>query len=617
MNLILFFSISQHNLTVVGADGSYTKPLTRDYICISPGQTMDVLLHANQELSHYYLAARAYSSGIAVAFDNTTTTAKVEYSGNYTPPSSLSLPYLPNFNDTHAAFDFITSLRGSPKSCPRSVPTNITTQIVTTISVNTLPCPNGRTCQGPNGTIFSASMNNISFQTPNIDILKAYYYHINGVFEIGFPQFPPFIFNFTADFLPLTLNIPKQGTKVNVLNFGTTVEIVFQGTNVVGGIDHPIHLHGFSFHVVGYGLGNFNQSKDPMNFNLVDPPFVNTVIVPINGWAAIRFVANNPGVWFMHCHLERHQSWGMETVFIVKNGKFSNQTLPPPPPDMPLLMEFFTFFFSSLPFPYNLNNFIEFLCLCGPLMLLLLLLFLSVRDAPYTKLCSTKNILTVNGQFPGPTLYVNKGETIIVDVYNRANYNITIHWHGVNQPRYPWSDGPEYVTQCPIRPGGKFSQKVIFSEEEGTLWWHAHSDWSRATVHGAIVVKPKSGTTYPFPKPHKEVPIILGEWWKKDVVEVYNDLRRTGGDAALSDAYTINGQPGDLHPCSKNETFKLSVEHGKTYLLRMVNAAVQDILFFAIAKHQLTVVGTDGSYAKPVKVDYITISPGQTMDVLL
>ena len=43
----------------------------------------------------------------------------------------------------------------------------------------------------------------------------------------------------------------------------------------------------------------------------------------------------------------------------------------------------------------------------------------------------------------------------------------------------------------------------------------------------------------------------LGEWWKKDIVQVYNDFRRTGGDAVVSDAYTINGQPGDLHPCSK------------------------------------------------------------------
>lgn len=53
---------------------------------------------------------------------------------------------------------------------------------------------------------------------------------------------------------------------------------------------------------------------------------------------------------------------------------------------------------------------------------------LQVEETPYTRLCSTKNILTVNGQFPGPTLYVHKGDTIIVDVYNRADYDITIHW---------------------------------------------------------------------------------------------------------------------------------------------------------------------------------------------
>ena len=257
---------------------------------------MDVLLQANQEPNNYYLAARAYSSGVGVAFDNTTTTARVEYSGNYTPPSSLSLPYLPNFNDTTAAFDFITSLRGLPERYPRQVPTNITTQIVTTISINSLPCPGGRTCQGPNGTIFAASMNNISFDTPNINILEAYYYHVNGVYKTGFPRFPPFTFNFTADFLPLTLNIPKRATRVNLLNYGATVEIVIQGTNVVAGIDHPMHLHGFSFHVVGYGLGNFNQSKDPVTFNLIDPPLLNTVIVPLNGWTAIRFVASNPGM---------------------------------------------------------------------------------------------------------------------------------------------------------------------------------------------------------------------------------------------------------------------------------------------------------------------------------
>ena len=39
---------------------------------------------------------------------------------------------------------------------------------------------------------------------------------------------------------------------------------------------------------------------------------------------------------------------------------------------------------------------------------------------------------------------------------------------------------------------------------------HAHSKWTRATVHGAIVVLPAAGTVYPFPKPDEEEVIVLG-----------------------------------------------------------------------------------------------------------
>lgn len=82
--------------------------------------------------------------------------------------------------------------------------------------------------------------------------------------------------------------------------------------------------------------------------------------------------------------------------------------------------------------------------------------------------------------------------------------------HGVKQPRNPWSDGPEYITQCSIPPGSSFTYEVNFTTEEGTLLWHAHSGWTRATVHGAIVILPEEGTTYPFPKPDGEEIIVLG-----------------------------------------------------------------------------------------------------------
>ena len=54
-------------------------------------------------------------------------------------------------------------------------------------------------------------------------------------------------------------------------------------------------IHGYDFYIVGEGFGNFNPKKDTSKFNLVDPPLRNTVAVPVNGWAVIRFVADNPG----------------------------------------------------------------------------------------------------------------------------------------------------------------------------------------------------------------------------------------------------------------------------------------------------------------------------------
>ena len=135
---------------------------------------------------------------------------------------------------------------------------------------------------------------------------------------------------------------------------------------------------------------------------------------------------------------------------------------------------------------------------------------MQIKETKVTRLCHEKTILAVNGQFPGPTIYARAGDVVVVNVYNQGNKNITLHWHGVDQPRNPWFDGPEYITQCPIQPGANFTYRIIFSEEEGTVWWHAHSDFDRATVHGAIVVHPKRGSAYPYTKPHKEMPIILG-----------------------------------------------------------------------------------------------------------
>ena len=65
------------------------------------------------------------------------------------------------------------------------------------------------------------------------------------------------------------------------------------------------------------------------------------------------------------------------------------------------------------------------------------------------------------------------------------------------------------------------------------------------------------------------------------------------------------------------EIFNLGVESGKTYLLRIINAALNEELFFKIAGHNITVVEVDATYVKPFTTDTIIIAPGQTTDVLL
>ncbi|XP_057509744.1 laccase-4-like [Actinidia eriantha] len=234
-----------------------------------------------------------------------------------------------------------------------------------------------------------------------------------------------------------------------------------------------------------------------------------------------------------------------------------------------------------------------------------------------TRLCSTKPIVTVNGRFPGPTLYAREDDTVLVKVVNHVKYNISIHWHGIRQLRTGWADGPAYITQCPIQPGQSFVYNFTITGQRGTLLWHAHILWLRATLHGGIVILPKLGVPYPFPTPHKEVVVILGEWWKSDVEAVINEATKSGLAPNVSDAHTINGHPGLASNCLSRGGFKIPVEPGNTYMLRIINAAMNEELFFKIAGHQLTVVEVDATYVKPFKTHTILVAPGQTTNVLL
>ncbi|EEF41954.1 laccase, putative [Ricinus communis] len=337
----LFFTIANHSVTVVEADAGYIKPFKTDLLLISPGQTTNVLLETKPIAPNakFLMLARPYSTSQG-AIDNTTVAGILEYETSLNSSSKCERPIfikpsLPPINSTAIAANYTRRFRRLVNDqFPINVPQKVDKKFFFTVGLGANPCPENQTCQGPNGTKFSASVNNNSFVLPSTAILQAYYFRkSNGVYTTDFPGVPPEPFNYTGP--PPNNTFVSNGTKVMVLPFNASVEVVLQGTSILGIESHPFHLHGFNFFVVGQGFGNFDPNKDPKNYNLVDPVELNTVAVPSGGWVAIRFSTDNPGVWFMHCHFDVHLSWGLDMTWLVLDGKLPNEKLPPPPSDLP------------------------------------------------------------------------------------------------------------------------------------------------------------------------------------------------------------------------------------------------------------------------------------------
>ncbi|MFT5434992.1 MAG: FtsP/CotA-like multicopper oxidase with cupredoxin domain, partial [Myxococcota bacterium] len=77
-----------------------------------------------------------------------------------------------------------------------------------------------------------------------------------------------------------------------------------------------------------------------------------------------------------------------------------------------------------------------------------------------------------NGQTPGPTIRVVRGNTLRVELTNQTDVPTTIHWHGLH---VPWAmDGVPWKMP-PVEPGeSKVYEFVI--DQAGTYWYHPHFD---------------------------------------------------------------------------------------------------------------------------------------------
>jgi FtsP/CotA-like multicopper oxidase with cupredoxin domain len=106
-------------------------------------------------------------------------------------------------------------------------------------------------------------------------------------------------------------------------------------------------------------------------------------------------------------------------------------------------------------------------------------------------------MLGYNGSIPGPTLHVDQGSEVTVQVTNDGDVEATVHWHGLRlENRY---DGVPHETQAPIPIGGTFTYKVQFPDA-GFYWYHPHirEDFGlEMGLYGTIIVEPADPSYWP------------------------------------------------------------------------------------------------------------------------
>nr|1V10_A Chain A, LACCASE [Rigidoporus microporus] len=251
------FSIDGHRMTVIEVDGVSHQPLTVDSLTIFAGQRYSVVVEANQAVGNYWI--RANPSNGRNGFTGGINSAIFRYQGAAVAEPTTSQNSGTALNEANLIPLINPGAPGNP--VPGGADINLNLRI------------------GRNATTADFTINGAPFIPPTVPVLLQI---LSGVTNPN-------------DLLP--------GGAVISLPANQVIEI-----SIPGGGNHPFHLHGHNFDVV--------RTPGSSVYNYVNP--VRRDVVSIGGGGdnvTFRFVTDNPGPWFLHCHIDWHLEAGLAVVF--------------------------------------------------------------------------------------------------------------------------------------------------------------------------------------------------------------------------------------------------------------------------------------------------------------
>lgn len=218
-----------------------------------------------------------------------------------------------------------------------------------------------------------------------------------------------------------------------------------------------------------------------------------------------------------------------------------------------------------------------------------------------------RKVIGINGKWPLPVVEVDKGDRLVVNMYNGlGNKDTSIHWHGMFQNGTNGMDGASMVTQCPVPPGQSFTYNFTINQN-GTYWYHCHTNNCYPDGYRqALIVHDKDA--YFNDMYTKEYTLTMSDWYHELIEDIkWITLTNPTGAEPIPQAFLIND----------TTSTSLPVKPGESYLLRLINVGAFVAQYFYIEDHTFKVVEIDGVYTEPTEVDTLYIAVAQRYTILV
>lgn len=328
------FSVDGHTMTVIEADGTLVQPMKVHRVPLAPGQRYSVILHREPGFKTDRYWMRSDMSGECFKYMNPVldpfTKAVVVYNrasdsgvGGWLSPLRVR-----SARDAISEYVFRRGARSVLRPQTTGWLPNVTDPGIPTVQCEDLqPGTLIPLVSDPAPPLDYANGDRREFVT--IEVLERQKYLV------------PLAFLNSTTWRPYGNRGPSQQPQLHRLshsNVSTPAEWYAEGTLnkehelvavthpnkpivfdlVIENLDdgpHPFHLHGHKFWVLHTGemeLAGFNYTSEvEASFDLAHAMKRDTIVVPMMGHVVIRWVADNPGVWALHCHMLVHLATGM------------------------------------------------------------------------------------------------------------------------------------------------------------------------------------------------------------------------------------------------------------------------------------------------------------------